>query len=425
MLHCFKSFTLSTRVLQSHSWNWQVIYAVTILTSLFLYVTASLWNHLDPDLSNRELSRVAYTYWPLGIILRQRQVFCLVATFLAIPELLTTCVLYQRSRVAAAARPLRKDSFMLSVKSLINSAKSFGRRGLAQSDEARGNDQVEVELESFDDKASPMPVEAASMAESEPSAAQLPKPDVTSLSLDPVNTERYGRCWLIFMLMMVSSFAFTGLIFVSVSFHDPLRAPQLIFMQMLSSSMTTRITAPCNASGTITASPRAVCNLWFANCTDDMQLSGLNLAGHYFHGSIPSIDTSDMHTVPQYLTTLDLSSNQLSGTLPTTIGRLSSLEVLRIGGNALSGPLPTELENLRALEHCELTSDFGYINFPDNVFDCRNVPGNLPHVCGDAQCHLPLAPPSPPSPPSAPPVKLERISMQMHADKASSATRSR
>ena len=47
---------------------------------------------------------------------------------------------------------------------------------------------------------------------------------------------------------------------------------------------------------------------------------------------------------------LVLDDNQLSGTLPTEIGKLANLQVLWLQYNQLSGVLPTELANLEKLE---------------------------------------------------------------------------
>jgi Leucine-rich repeat (LRR) protein len=49
------------------------------------------------------------------------------------------------------------------------------------------------------------------------------------------------------------------------------------------------------------------------------------------------------------LKTLDLSANYLKGTIPTEIGALRNLQILRIGGNGLEGGIPSEIGLLTML----------------------------------------------------------------------------
>ena len=49
------------------------------------------------------------------------------------------------------------------------------------------------------------------------------------------------------------------------------------------------------------------------------------------------------------VTSLELDSNNLTGTIPTEVGSLSSLTVLRLGGNQLTGAVPAQLSNLAKL----------------------------------------------------------------------------
>ena len=51
---------------------------------------------------------------------------------------------------------------------------------------------------------------------------------------------------------------------------------------------------------------------------------------------------------------LDLSRNNLEGSIPPELGDLTALEVLDFGGNDLSGPIPPELGNLASLERLRL-----------------------------------------------------------------------
>ena len=53
------------------------------------------------------------------------------------------------------------------------------------------------------------------------------------------------------------------------------------------------------------------------------------------------------------VTALELSSNNLTGRLPTVLGDLDSLKTLRLDGNNLTGPLPLHLASLTKLSTLE------------------------------------------------------------------------
>jgi hypothetical protein len=70
---------------------------------------------------------------------------------------------------------------------------------------------------------------------------------------------------------------------------------------------------------------------------------------------------------------LDLSSNRLTGTIPTTYGLFSDIKRLDLGDNAgVTGTIPTELANLSSLENLLLSGT------------------TLSGIVGDALCALPL-----------------------------------
>ena len=57
------------------------------------------------------------------------------------------------------------------------------------------------------------------------------------------------------------------------------------------------------------------------------------------------------------LTRLDLSVNGLTGTIPTQLGNLTSLQTLSLWGNELSGEIPAELGNLTSLTRLSLNQN--------------------------------------------------------------------
>ncbi|MCY3680025.1 MAG: dockerin type I domain-containing protein [Gemmatimonadetes bacterium] len=74
-------------------------------------------------------------------------------------------------------------------------------------------------------------------------------------------------------------------------------------------------------------------------------LENLNLTGNQLNGAIPTA-LGNLNN----LENLNLSFNQLSGEIPATLGNLSNLEVMWLVSNQLSGALPATLGNLSNLE---------------------------------------------------------------------------
>lgn len=89
-----------------------------------------------------------------------------------------------------------------------------------------------------------------------------------------------------------------------------------------------------NLTGTI---PAALGNL--------NTLENLNLTGNQLGGAIPTA-LGNLNT----LENLNLSFNQLRGAIPAALGNLSNLEVMWLVSNQLSGALPATLGNLSNLE---------------------------------------------------------------------------
>ena len=94
-------------------------------------------------------------------------------------------------------------------------------------------------------------------------------------------------------------------------------------------------------SGTI---PAAIGNL--------SSLTELELGGNQLSGTIP-VELGNLTR----LTTLDLNYNQLSGTIPAKLGNLTRLTTLRLDDNQLSGTIPVELGNLTRLTWLELADN--------------------------------------------------------------------
>ena len=85
---------------------------------------------------------------------------------------------------------------------------------------------------------------------------------------------------------------------------------------------------------------------WYGVDTDDNgRVIQLLLSSNELSGTIPSSLGSLTH-----LRTLDLSSNELSGTVPSSLGSLTHLQELFLFGNELSGSIPSSLGSLTHLQ---------------------------------------------------------------------------
>ncbi len=103
-------------------------------------------------------------------------------------------------------------------------------------------------------------------------------------------------------------------------------------------------------------------------------LTVLNLGGNHLSGHVP-VEIGQL----TFLEALNLEENQLTGTIPSEIEHLENLETLHLAGNQLSGDLPAALEHLEALETLVLG---------DNAFS-----GSIPPEIGQlhALIHLDLS----------------------------------
>ena len=76
----------------------------------------------------------------------------------------------------------------------------------------------------------------------------------------------------------------------------------------------------------------------------------LNLAQNSFVGSVPSEVGNLVHLVE-----LVLSDNKLSGEIPSNLGHCTSLQYLYMNGNFFQGVIPTPLSSLRGVEDLDLS----------------------------------------------------------------------
>ena len=80
---------------------------------------------------------------------------------------------------------------------------------------------------------------------------------------------------------------------------------------------------------------------WHGVTVNNGRVTGLNLAANNLTGTIPS-ELGNLSSLEE----LYLSLNQLTGTIPAQLGNLANLELLYLHDNRLTGPLPQNLTSL-------------------------------------------------------------------------------
>ncbi|OQX13285.1 MAG: hypothetical protein BWK80_42990 [Desulfobacteraceae bacterium IS3] len=123
------------------------------------------------------------------------------------------------------------------------------------------------------------------------------------------------------------------------------------------------------------------------NHVSKIELLSKNLTGN--------ISLSSIAVFKDYLTTLNLNENNLTGSIPEAIGDFTKLQYLSLKGNGLTGDIPSKLWTLSALKEIDLSgngltgklpeglklSNLQKLNLSDNDIDC-SIPawnsGNFP-----------------------------------------------
>ncbi len=110
---------------------------------------------------------------------------------------------------------------------------------------------------------------------------------------------------------------------------------------------------------------------WYGVTTDENgRVISLQLVSNRLSGSLPS----SLGNLTN-LTWLDLNGNDFSGELPSSLGNLTNLEVLWLERNRFSGVLPAELGNLTHLVGLDLSSNDFSGSLPSSL-------GDLTHLIG-------------------------------------------
>ncbi|XP_057992714.1 probable LRR receptor-like serine/threonine-protein kinase At1g53430 isoform X2 [Hevea brasiliensis] len=114
----------------------------------------------------------------------------------------------------------------------------------------------------------------------------------------------------------------------------------------------------------------------------------LDLTRNYINGTIPA----SLAQLPN-LRNLSLLANRLTSSIPQEIGNIATLEELVLGDNLLEGPLPSNLGNLRSLKRLLLSANnftgvipdtFGNLkNLTDFRIDGNELSGKIPEFIGN------------------------------------------
>jgi Leucine-rich repeat (LRR) protein len=110
-------------------------------------------------------------------------------------------------------------------------------------------------------------------------------------------------------------------------------------------------------------------------------VTGIDLSTNFLSGEIPT-ELSNL----QVLKFLNLSRNHLSGGIPKDIGNLTFLESLDLSVNQLSGPIPSSITNLMSLSSLNLSSNNLSGEIPKGnqlqTLDDPSIYGNNSGLCG-------------------------------------------
>ncbi|PON55413.1 LRR domain containing protein [Parasponia andersonii] len=113
------------------------------------------------------------------------------------------------------------------------------------------------------------------------------------------------------------------------------------------------------------------------NCTS---LTGLDLSSNKLSGPIPS----DISKRLEFVTSLDLSTNRFSGEIPSSLANCTYLNILKLDNNQLKGNIPLQLGELNRIKTFSVSNNL--LTGPVPTFHNDNVTAddyaNNPGLCG-------------------------------------------
>ncbi|CAK9186005.1 unnamed protein product [Ilex paraguariensis] len=173
-----------------------------------------------------------------------------------------------------------------------------------------------------------------------------------ALSSMPIANERLGEQTVYSFLAGSNKFAgrFPGELFDKC---DKLKAMIVnVSNNKFYGPIPTEIGSVCRSLKLLDASGNQISGTIPASLGDLVSLVALNLSWNLLQGAIPS----NLGQIKN-LKYLSLSGNNLTGSIPTSLGNLHSLEVLELSSNSISGGIPGELGNLRNMTVLRLNNN--------------------------------------------------------------------
>ena len=107
---------------------------------------------------------------------------------------------------------------------------------------------------------------------------------------------------------------------------------------------------------------------WEGVTVENNTVTGISLLFNNVTGTLP-----ESIGILTNLRVLELSFNKLSGALPESLGNLKKLELLAFNGNILHGEIPASIGNLENLKQLHLSSNFLTGQLPGSMIYLKNL----------------------------------------------------
>ncbi|XP_077225334.1 uncharacterized protein LOC143858559 [Tasmannia lanceolata] len=117
------------------------------------------------------------------------------------------------------------------------------------------------------------------------------------------------------------------------------------------------------------ATNKSPCNWMGIACNHEGSITGINLTNVGLQGKLHNFK---FFSFPN-LANLDLSNNELFGTIPSTLGNLTNLSLMYLYNNSLSGPIPKEIGNLKNMVDMKMSSNLLNDSIPSTLGNLTNL----------------------------------------------------